>query len=344
MKKIKILSLCLAAVLLLTACGSNKPAENTDVAIHATGASEEITETQEATVSAATEAVEATTPADTKQQNNTGSGSNTNPGNNTSTKPTTGSSEDHTLPTFPSDSVHIVKTPYGNLNFPSEWESFLHTTKKEGNPYMVTFFSVLDGRKEPQELFTISFGGEVSTAIGAVKNPDGGYVALNVKYPQFKPDDSWSDQEISIVFTMQEALNDVLKGLDIQDADVLLPSNDSPSQQPDDADMAVDTPYMELHYPSKWADTLTIKTNKGNAYSVGYYCRIGNYSEVHLFTVYFGGEAGSLLKTIKTENGEMVEIRIDVPELSLLDEWTEDQKNTAYAMQEDLNYLLAKMN
>lgn len=328
MKKMKILSLCLVCLLLLTACGAQKPAETT---APETEASE-------------TEATETTAPE------------------------TTAATEAETLPA-PADD-HIIATPYGDLHFPGDWVSFLKTEFTE-DPYTVTFFAVLDDRAEPQKLFTLTFGGAAEEAVAAVKTTEG-YAAVKIVPEDFSPDDTWSDQDIHIVYTMQEALNHILVNLPLSDVDVLIPAKQEPSSpatsgkqesqqlagqtapdsdtQPDElpeamqVDMAIDTPYMELHYPSKWADTLSIKINQSGVYSVGYYCKIGNYADVRLFTVYFGGQTGSLLKTIKTEEGEMVEIRIDVPELSLLNEWTEEQKNTAYAMQEDLNYLLGKMN
>lgn len=326
MKKMKLIALCQVFLLLLTACGAKKPAETT---------------TPETTA-----AVETTVPAATVPE-------------------TTAATETETLP--PPAEDHIIATPYGDLHFPGDWISYLKTETTE-DPYTVTFFALLDTRNQPQKLFTLSFGGAAEEASAAVETDDG-YVALKIVPEEFAPDDTWEEADIHIVYAMQENLNHVLVNLPLTDADVLAPAKQEPStpetqqsqqspaqtvpgsqeqseELPEEmkADMAVDTPYMELHYPSKWADTLSIKTETGGVYSVSYFCKIGDYAPVRLFTVYFGGQTGALLKTIKTEAGEMVEIRIDVPELSLLNEWTEEQKSTAYGMQEDLNYLLEKMN
>lgn len=308
MKKRTFFSLCLI-LLLLTGCGGKQPTETT--------------------VPESTEIPETTAPVTTASQ--------------------------ETLPLPAQD--HIIETPYGKLHFPGDWVPFLHTEVTE-DPYTVTFYAVLDGREELQALFALSFGGKAEEAVGAVKTADG-YAAVTVHYETFTPDDTWSDREINIVFTMQEALNKVLENLPLESTDVLKTDSEvaqqpenKPAQKPDTEtlppemleDMALDTPYMELHYPSEWADYLSIKVNKGNPYSVGYYCSIGSHADQHLFTVYFGGQKGTPLKTIKTESGEQVEIRIDVPELSLNDSWTEEEKTFAFAMQEDLNYLLGKMS
>lgn len=329
MKKKRIVSLLLVAVLLLTACGRKKNVETT------------IPET-EATM-------ETTAPAATVPET-------------VATTP-----EAITLPAPAED--HIIETPYGNLCFPGDWAPFLKTEITE-NPYTVAFFAVLDNREAPQKLFAISFGGKAENAAAAVKTAEG-YAAVSVIYESFEPDASWSDGEVNIVYSMQEALNAVLENLPLEDADVLLPNkipggisgtDNQVSQEqlqkeqpeaakPGDAelpesmkeDLAIDTPYMELHYPSKWADNLSIQLNEENAFAVGYYCSIDGHEDMQLFTVYFGGQQGVPLKTIKTEAGEMVEIRIEVPELSLDDSWAEDEKSVAFAMQEDLNYLISKM-
>ena len=210
------------------------------------------------------------------------------------------------------------------------------------------------------------FGGKAEEAVVALKTADG-YTALAIQQENFMPDETWSDRDINIVFTMQEALNTVLENLLLEDVDVLLPTQapagtsqtdaQTPQQKPQEAapgpaelpesmkeDLAIDTPYMELHYPSKWADNLSIQVQEENGFAVGYYCSIGDHADLQLFTVYFGGEVGAPLKTFKTEAGETVEVRIEVPELSMDSSWTEEEKSLAYAMQEDLNYLIGKLS
>lgn len=258
--------------------------------------------------------------------------------------------------TIPEVEDYLIATPYGDLHYPGDWSSFLLTEKNDGSPCTVTFFAVLDSREAPQKLFTITLGGTADTAIGAVKAPDGTYAAVKVENIAFVPDESWSDRDINIVFTMQEALNYVLENLDMEDVSVLTPAEkpaELAAENPDDAqsagqvnpdDMAMDTPYMELHYPSKWADYLSINVTEDNdTYSVSYACVIGSHAEQHLFTVWFGGDHGMSLKSIKDDSGEMVEVRIEVTEISLDESWSEEEKNIVLAMQEDLNYLLARM-
>lgn len=311
-KFVKLLCLCLA-LLLLTACGA-KPAEPT-----------------EPETIAATEAIptEPAAPAETKPL--------------------------ETIAVIETED-HVVVTSYGNLLFPGDWAPLLHTEVTDGEPCTVLFSAKLDSRKEAQKLYAITFGGEAEDAIAAVKTEDGTYYAVKVETFAFAPDDTWSEQDINIVFTMQETLNYVLENLNLLDADVLNedaapdqennaepePSESTGKVDPDDLKM--DTPYMELHYPAKWMDYVSIQVTEGDVYSVSYGCVIGSHPEQHLFTVHFGGDQGVSLKTVKGENGEMVEIRIELTELELDGTWTAEERTIITTMQEDLNYLLSKMN
>lgn len=284
--------------------------------------------------------------------------------------------------TVPPVADHIISTPYVDLHFPGDWAPFLKT-EIGADPFTITFYAVLDTREQPQRLFAISFGGKAEEAAAALKS-NGEYMAVGIDYEEFRPDETWTERDINIVFTMQECLNHIMENLALEDADVLtVPEATKPAssgnqstagnkqesankqetdnnqgsgsgqaeEQPaqtqppvyDTEDMALDTPYMELHYPAMWAEYLNVQVSKGTPYRVGYYANFEGHGSLHLFTVSFGGSKGTLLKTIKTSDGQMVEIRIEVPELSLDSSWTEEEQTFAYAMQEDLNYLLDRM-
>lgn len=251
---------------------------------------------------------------------------------------------------------HVVVTSYGNLYFPGDWAPFLQTEVTDGDPCTVLFSAVLETREQPQKLFAVTFGGEAEGAIGAVQTADGTWYAVTAETFSFTPDSTWTDRDINIVFTMQEALNHVLENLDMKDASVLEedvepstqessePASGESAGNVDPDDLKLDTPYMELHYPAKWMDYLSIEVTEGDAYSVSYSGVIGSHPAQHLFTVHFGGDQGVSLKTVKGENGEMVEIRIELTELELDGTWSAEERTIITTMQEDLNYLLGKMS
>lgn len=229
-----------------------------------------------------------------------------------------------------------MKTPYCTLKYPKEWAGLLRVTVKEGNPYTLTYFADLDSGKS-QQLFTIAFGGSEEGALGAV-TVNGKAVPVHVSTSEFKPDNSWSDKDINIVYTMQEALNQLLESMPIDTLNT--PPQGNPNlPQEDGEEMVIDTPYGQLRYPTRWKDYLDLKINDKNGYSVEFRCKVEGQEPVTLFTVYFGGDKGVAVGTGK----DGVEIRLEVPEMDLPNTWDEEDRRIAAAMQEDLNVLLSNL-
>lgn len=261
--------------------------------------------------------------------------------------------EETTLPevTIPEAKPDVaIETPYATMYFPGDWAGFLATSTTEGDVYTVEFLCRLESGRE-QPLFTVSFGGSMETAIGAVKASDGKLVAVAVETTEFTPDDTWSDSDINIVYNMLNCLNSVLESLNLQEAVIEQPGETKPAEtNPGSSetlppemrdDMAIDTPYGELHYPVKWADYLSIKVSEDDGYSVAFYCALEGHEEAHLFTVHFGGNQGSVVTTIASKTGGTVEVRVSLTELDLDDSWVDNDVGIAYSMQEDINYLLS---
>lgn len=272
--------------------------------------------------------------------------------------PTEAATEPATIPTEAVEDLNIV-TPYATLCFPGDWAPFLQTDMTTGTPCTVTFYAVVEGH-DPQPVFTITFDGDAKKAVGALKTSKG-YVPVEAESLAFQADNSWTDREANIVFTLREKLGYVMEKLALEDVSKLpkpttnpttstnptspTTGNQDPTQAIDPEDLAIDTPYFELHFPSEWADYLSITVEEtGDAYGVVFSAVIGSHSTEHLFTVWFGGDQGTELKTFKAADGQMVTIRIAVTELFLDGSWTESERSTIYAMQEDLNYLLGRLS
>lgn len=249
-----------------------------------------------------------------------------------------------------------IETPYATMYFPGDWAGFLVTDAVEGETYTVNFVCQLESGRE-QPVFSVSFG-DVEEPIGSVKTSDEKNANVGVETVEFAPDDSWTDSEINIVYNMISCLNRVLESLDLQEAveeevpeqtkatEPSKPQGGSSETLPPEMqnDMALDTPYGELHYPSYWADSLSIRVDESNGYSVGFYCKTESHDPVHMFTIHFGGTQGAVVTTILDQNGGSVEVRVSMSELSLDDSWNDEDRAIAFAMQEDLNYLLGYIN
>jgi len=229
-----------------------------------------------------------------------------------------------------------MKTPYGTLKYPREWAGLLRVTVKEGDSYTLTYFADLESGKS-QQLFTISFGGSQEGALGTV-TVNGKPVPVHVSTTDFKPDGSWSEKDINIVFTMQEALNQLLESMPIDTLNTP-PQGDPDLPQEDGENMVIDTPYGQLRYPTRWKDYLDLKIVDTNGYRVEFRCKVDGQEPATLFVVHFGGDQGIPVGTGK----DGVEIRLEVLELALQDTWDEEDRRIAAAMQEDLNVLLSNL-
>lgn len=242
-----------------------------------------------------------------------------------------------------------VETPWCTMVYPGDWAGALRVDKLEGEPYCVVFSAQLQGR-EAVELFAISFGGERAT-VGYVKAADGSAVPVEVSIGGIAFDDGWSEEEKVTVHSMKEALNDILAQLPL--VDVELPSQpggpavdpDSPiyAEPDEETDLRIDTPYVELRFPSKWSERLSLRTGEDGVYSVGFCCKLDNGGEQLLFTLYFGGDRGIPVTTITAYDGTQIEVRVEIVELAPAADWTDEDHGYAYAMQEDMNYLFSHL-
>lgn len=253
-----------------------------------------------------------------------------------------------------------IETPFCTLYYPGDWGTFLETEVDDGKTYSITFKAKLDSGKK-QDLFTIMFG-DLGEAIGTIKTSDGKTVKVWAASETFKPGDDWTDNEAHIVFTMMDLLNEVLAKMPIEPLEQEQNSSQGSQSQsqnqgntsgsnasrpgtselpPDMAeDMALDTPYGELHYPMRWSEYFGVEIGEENGvYRVEFYCDIEGFEPKQMFTVYYGGSEGYTIKNIKND-GKLIEVKLSMEELSFDESWSEDEKRIAYAMQEDVNYLI----
>lgn len=102
------------------------------------------------------------------------------------------------------------------------------------------------------------------------------------------------------------------------------------------------TPYVELSYPDKWKDSVIIRTSEEEPYTVTYFVKLKDKEEQKMFDIVFNGE-GTVVKEYTADNGEKVTISVVSYELKFDDSWSQKEKDQAYLMQEDVNYLIAKL-
>lgn len=260
-------------------------------------------------------------------------GNETEPG----VDPTETTGSDEKVPESSTKDVEI-QTPYCTLYYSNDWRDFLEVDKSEGQPYTVTFNAKVNDKT--QKLFAVGFGGGAGNSAGIVKTASGDNVEVYVEVCDIKLDSTWTDNEKIIVYSMQEALNALLAKMPLEDNDVSVQPGGEILPPDNGEDMIIETACCELHYPARWAEYLELEHDKS---SVAIYAVVSG-KRAHLFTVRFGGNQGIPVTTIKDFAGNEVQVLVSISELTLDNTWTEENKKIAQAMQEDMNYLLDKLN
>lgn len=104
-----------------------------------------------------------------------------------------------------------VVTPWAELSYPACWAEYL-TTEVDEEARRVTFLGTV-GEHDALELFALCFGGEEGVPSGTVSTPEGDVdVLVQMGGPSF--DDSWSENEMNMIYAMQEGINDLLAALE----------------------------------------------------------------------------------------------------------------------------------
>lgn len=106
-----------------------------------------------------------------------------------------------------------IETPYTTLYYPARWAntvSDVHDDTQAGI-YKVFFYSRLEGR-EDQLLFAVYFGGDEGEQLGAVLDQEGVPVPVNLLMAQLQTE-GWETEETEILFSMQEAANQLVAKL-----------------------------------------------------------------------------------------------------------------------------------
>ena len=107
-----------------------------------------------------------------------------------------------------------IDTPYGVLHYPAEWEENLHTLQTEGEDYRVQFYGILNGNDQVL-LFTLIFGGDHGEQLGVIRDSQGQYVTVNLLMEELVQEIR-SENELTMLFAMQEAVNQLIDKLPLE--------------------------------------------------------------------------------------------------------------------------------
>ena len=103
---------------------------------------------------------------------------------------------------------------------------------------------------------------------------------------------------------------------------------------------AVNTPHCVLRIPEEWVGNISVHiTEEAWNTAVAFYGTL-NSEKILLYTIHFGGAAGEPVGTWLTDENVLMDITLEVHDITENASWSTEDQDTIYAMQESLNYVL----
>lgn len=107
-----------------------------------------------------------------------------------------------------------ISTPFVSLLYPDKWESSLLVEQVEGETYQTLFYGALENY-EPILLFTLIFGGDEGEQLGVLQDGQGQYIPVYLLMEEID-DTNYTENEMTILYEMQEAVNQLIDKLPLQ--------------------------------------------------------------------------------------------------------------------------------
>lgn len=108
----------------------------------------------------------------------------------------------------------------------------------------------------------------------------------------------------------------------------------------DTGDIMIKTPYGSLYYPGEWKRNLRTEIQEGEPYVVSFYSKISRREEHAIFDVIFGGDTNTPVGFVLSKTEDLVSVGIQYHNITNDPEWSEEETNMIYTMQENAAYLI----
>ncbi len=102
----------------------------------------------------------------------------------------------------------------------------------------------------------------------------------------------------------------------------------------------IDTGLGKLCFPVKWKETVRTDVSRNGDSAAVRFSTVMEGREYELFTVTVGAEEGEPVGSLTDETGAVRSVFIKASGLEPADDLTSEQKDSLYAMQEDLNFVI----
>ena len=104
-----------------------------------------------------------------------------------------------------------IETKYCKFYFPKIWEEQIEVKYSEEFGYKAEFYGIIEG-KESKHLFDICFNSDDGDLLGYLEDKDG-IINISIDVMELQFDDSWKQEDIDQIYSMQEEMNFVIESL-----------------------------------------------------------------------------------------------------------------------------------
>ena len=230
----------------------------------------------------------------------------------------------------------IIKTDYCNLYYPSRWKDTVVIMKEEA---LVRFLAGLETGEETP-LFDVHFGSEEGTFCQWIRTKKGSQISVSVTVHSVTPDDSWNQEQIDMLYAMQEDLNHLCSRLPVVEAPRDPAREEQPQETPVYEDIEIVTPYGRLSYPGIWETYLRMNVVEEDTYVIEFHAVVADHPQQHLFDVSIGPDVDSRYQFCTAKDGTVYWLALERHALETDDSWTEAEMDILYGMMESADDLL----
>ena len=228
-----------------------------------------------------------------------------------------------------------IKTVYCDLCYPSHWKEYIAIRQTDNT---VRFLADIKDY-ETQPLFDIHFDSDTGSPCGMLMTKNGAEVFVSLTVYPIVQAETMSQEQLDLLYGMQEDLNDLLENLALTEPRETTPA----AAEQTDQDIEIETPYGKLKYPGMWKTYLQLHVIEEDVYTVGFYAKVGDHPEQHLFDVRLMADADGEFR-MYSETGAVCSLDVEFALFEADDSWEQEDADILYGMLEGFNYLIETLN
>ena len=252
----------------------------------------------------------------------------------------------------------VISTPYCDLYYPAQWKNQIRTeTETTAQGCIVSFYGTVE--EQEAKLFSVFFA-EVSENSFPVGTIDHAGTMMDVSVELFDLESSgFQGTSADDIIMMQEGINYLIDKLEentfftaagsqergtAPEANGSSDGTNAEEVKVNNSDLVVSTGYCDLYYPAAWKQAVTTETVKQElGTAVTFYGSV-NGKEAKLFTVFFAETSDESFPIgILMVDGMSMDVSLALHEPAEVATWETLEADTFYTMQEQSNYLVAKL-